>query len=72
MTNTTLLRKRIEDSGLKLQFIADKMGISRFALLQKIENRTEFRVSEVAALCILLDIKTMTEKERIFFAKEVE
>ena len=72
MTNTNLLRQKIDESGLKLQFIAEQVGISRFALLQKIENRTEFRVSEVATLCKLLGIKTMTERERIFFADKVE
>ena len=72
MTNTNLLRQKIDESGLKLQFIAEQVGISRFALLQKIENRTEFRVSEVATLCKLLGIKTMTERARIFFADKVE
>ena len=72
MTNTNLLRQKIDESGLKLQFIAEQVGISRFALLKKIENRTELRVSEVATLCKLLGIKTMTERERIFFADKVE
>lgn len=72
MTNTNLLRQKIDESGLKLQFIADRLGISRFALYQKLENQTEFRVSEVATLCKLLGIKTMTERERIFFADKVE
>lgn len=69
MTNTELLRERIDKSGFKMQFIAEKLGISRFTLLQKIENRSDFRVSEVEALCELLCISSLTEKNNIFFAK---
>jgi len=70
MTNTKLLREKIEKSGYKMQFIAEKLGISRFALLQKIENKSDFRVPEVQALCDLLEIRTLTERNRIFFANK--
>ena len=70
MTNTEMLQKKIEKSGLKLQFIADQMGISRFALYQKIRNDTDFRVPEVIKLCEILGITDTAEKEAIFFAHE--
>lgn len=70
MTNTKLLREKISESGYKMQYIAEKMGISRFALLQKIENKSDFRVPEVQILCDLLGIRTLTERNRIFFANQ--
>ena len=36
----------------------------------KLQNKREFKTSEVAALCELLEIELLEEKERIFFAKE--
>lgn len=66
MTNTTLLRNCIERSGYKLQFLADKIGISRFTLLNKIENHTEFKLSEVTKLQELLSLSN-DEREEIFF-----
>lgn len=68
MTNTEELRKLIEKSGLKYQFIADELGISRFALNNKIENRTQFKSGEIKTLCELLKITSLSTKELIFFA----
>ena len=68
MTNTELLREAITRSGLKLQFIADTLGISRFALNNKIENKSQFKSGEIKTLCNLLGIESLSEKERIFFA----
>lgn len=67
MTNTKLLREKIDQSGYKLRYIARKVGITYQGLLNKINNRSEFRANEIQALYDLLDL---TEKERvdIFFA----
>lgn len=72
MTNTVLLRKIIKDSGLKLQFIAKEMDISRYTLSMKINNESEFTTSEVEKLCEILHITSLEDKNAIFFAKEVE
>ena len=68
MTNTKLLNEKIAESGLKRKFIAEKLGLSTYGLQRKIENVTEFKSSEISALCDVLDIKNATEKEKIFFA----
>lgn len=68
MTNTKLLNEKIVESGLKRKFIAEKLGLSTYGLQRKIENISEFKASEISALCDVLDIKTVTEKEKIFFA----
>ena len=67
MTNTDLLREKIVSSGLKLEYIAKELGISRFALSNKIQNNTEFKVSEMQKLCEILKIDDPREKEDIFF-----
>lgn len=72
MTDTVLLKQIIKDSGLKLQFIASKMGISRYTLTMKINNESEFSTSEVESLCEILKIDSVEDRMRIFFAKQVE
>lgn len=67
MTDTILLRKYIEESGLKLQFIADKIGITRPSLTNKITNTSEFKASEIQALCDLLGIYDPADQRRVFF-----
>ena len=52
MTNTRLLRQRIKESGLKLQYIADYLGISRVTLTMKIENQSDFRQNEIRKLVL--------------------
>lgn len=69
VTNTAMLRDIIAKSGLKLEYLADKCGISRQSLSNKIMNRNFFTAKEIEALCSELRITSLTEKERIFFAK---
>lgn len=72
MTNTEKLKQRIRDSGYKLGYIAEKVGLSRYGLYLKINNNNGFTINEVTALCDLLGIDTLEEKEEIFFAKQVD
>lgn len=68
MTNTALLEKRITESGYKKSFIARKIGKSTYALSLKINNKTEFKASEITILCDLLGIDDK-ERTSIFFAQ---
>lgn len=70
MTNTAKLRKRIEESGLKYKFIAKSLGLTYLGLQKKINNDSEFKASEIAILCKILNINNLQEKEDIFFNKE--
>ena len=72
MTNTKALREIIRSKGLKLNYIAEKLNLSPYGLSLKIDNKTEFKTGEITALCELLGITTLGEKERIFFAKKVD
>jgi hypothetical protein len=67
MTDTELLRQCIKESGLKLAYIADRLGISRFALTNKMENRTEFKPTEIKQICDLLQLQPF-DRDQIFFA----
>ena len=66
MTNTALLRKKIDESGYKLHFIAKQIGITYQGFLKKINNESEFKAKEIMILCDLLKID-IQEKELIFF-----
>lgn len=71
MTNTKQLRKKIEASGLKMQYIAGQLQISRAALTMKLENRSDFRQAEIVKLCELLGIEAPEEKNLIFLSEKL-
>jgi hypothetical protein len=60
--DSDLLKKAIERSGLKPSFIAEKLGVTRQALNNKINGKTAFRQSEVYVMC---DLLRLSEEERI-------
>lgn len=72
MTNTKLLEEKIAKSGLKKKYIAESLGLTGYGLQKKITNKTEFKASEIAKLCEVLNIESSEEKEEIFFAKVVD
>lgn len=67
MTNSSRLQELIEASGYKKKHIAEKLGISTSGLYNCINNRAEFKASQISILCELLKIDP-AEKESIFFA----
>lgn len=67
MTNTSALRGLIEKKGMKMKYVAEYLGLSAYGFQLKIENRQEFKTSEVTALCELLSISSLEDKECIFF-----
>ena len=68
MTKTSLLEKYINNSGYKRGYIAEQIGISRFSLAQKINNKSEFKANEIKTLCTLLGIDSEA-RSVIFFAE---
>lgn len=67
MTDTMALKELIARNGLKMKFVAEYLGLSPYGFQLKVENKQEFKTSEVAALCELLKINSLKEKEQIFF-----
>lgn len=69
MVNKDLLNKAIKDSGLRKDFIASELRISKQALSNKINGKNEFRGEECTTLRNLLhlDLNNFVE---IFFASK--
>ena len=70
MTNSLLLNDKIDASGLKRNSIAEKLGVSRVSLYNKVRGVTEFTAVEMYTLSDLLNL-TDDEKESIFFNQKV-
>lgn len=68
MTNTSLLMQYIDKSGYKKSFIAAQLGITTYAFMLKVNNKSEFKASEITILCKLLKISAK-DRDAIFFAK---
>lgn len=69
MVDTELLERKIIESGKKIGYLANKLGISRQYFRMKCKNKADFTNRETDILCDELSITTLTEKEKIFFKK---
>ena len=67
LTDSDALKSLIKSRGLKLKFVADHLGLTSYGFALKLNNKQEFKTSEVSALCELLEIKSLEQKEKIFF-----
>ncbi len=70
MTDSCKLRELIESKGFKMKFVAEYLGLSSYGLSLKINNKQEFKTSEISALCELLGITRLKEKEALFFRQK--
>lgn len=71
MTNTKKLRALILERGFIQEQIAAHLGITTASLNYKINNKREFKASEIHALIELLEIKD-EDVNGIFFAFDVD
>lgn len=69
MVDTELLEQKIIESGKKIGYLAEKLGISRQYFRMKCKNKADFTNRETDILCDELSITALTEKEKIFFKK---
>lgn len=72
MTNTALLESVIAKRGIKKGKIAERLGISYPSLKRKIENMSDFTAGEILAMCDILNIDNLADREAIFFAARVD
>lgn len=68
MTNTELLKEKVERSGLRTGFIAEKLNISRAGWYRKLKGESPFTAEQIQIMCDILHITSLREKEDIFFA----
>lgn len=71
MTDTELLKKKINENGYKVSFIAEKLGLTIQGFYNKINNKSGFYVTETAILKELLNLSDQ-EYSDIFFDVRVE
>ena len=64
--NTQLLEKKIKESGIKVSFIIEKLGLSSEGFYKKKRGEIPFRIAEIYVLCDLLRISE-SEKPLIFY-----
>lgn len=69
MTNSEALMSKIAQSGKTKRHLAKMLGISTQGLYNKINNKTEFKASEIRTLSNELDITTVKERDLIFFSQ---
>lgn len=68
MTHSNRLKGLIVAAGFTQKEVSDHLGMSVQSLNKKINNRTEFKASEIICLTELLKIENLKE---IFFASHV-
>lgn len=72
MTDTEELLKIIDESGLRKGYIAQRLGLSTYGFQKKVENKSQFKAGEIKILCEVLKIESLEQKDRIFFANDVD
>lgn len=69
MTDTLKLKALIVEHGYTQKDVAKMLGLSAQSLNKKINNKTEFKASEISRLCAVFGIENGTT---IFFANRVD
>ena len=67
MGNMNMLRAKIKETGLTVTAVANKSGILRETLYNRMRGESEFRASEIRDLSAILRL-TRKEQDDIFFA----
>lgn len=71
MVNTVALKDAINESGIKHTAIAEKAGVTRYTLYNKLNGSSDFTAREIKSIADTLHL-TRDEVDRIFFAEESE
>lgn len=70
ITDLDLLKEKIKDSKMTMTGLAEKAGILRETLYNKVNGESEFKASEIIALSDALHLNK-NERDEIFFANKV-
>ena len=71
MTNTSKLKAKIVENGLLQEQVAMQLGMTSATFNYKLNNKTEFKGSEIKMLIVILHL-TADELMAIFFADDVD
>lgn len=67
ITNVERLREVIDESGMSIVAISDKLGITREGFYKKMNGETEFKASEITALTRILRL-SKSDRDKIFLS----
>lgn len=70
MTDIELLNAKIDESGLKRNYIAEQLGITPQGFYLKTSGKNEFTASQIQKLCDLLRITAPKDIKAIFFCSQ--
>lgn len=70
MTNVVALKKRMDETGMTITSIAEKSGILRETLYNRLKTG-DFKLSEICSLVRVLRLSN-EERDKIFFADNSE
>lgn len=70
MTDFNLLQEKIKESGMMVSAIAEKSGIDRNTLYNRLKGRGEFTATEIVNLTSTLRLNK-NERDKIFLSKNV-
>lgn len=71
MTNTSKLKAKIVENGLLQEQVAMQLGMTSATFNYKLNNKTEFKGSEIKMLIVILHL-IADEVMAIFFADDVD
>lgn len=71
MTDSIELEYKLNKLKISKKRFAELLGISLQSLYNKLNNAVEFKASEIAKACEILNLNR-EERDQIFFAKDVE
>jgi transcriptional regulator with XRE-family HTH domain len=69
MTNTKKLKAAFAINGISQRKIAQDMNLSYYTFNKKVNNKSEFKASEIDYLSTQLNL---SEKDSYFFARKVD
>lgn len=70
MTDTVLLTSKIKECGSTTTVIAEQLGLSRQGFWKKLNNKAEFKQSEIEKITRILNLDVDTQR-LIFFTLNV-
>jgi predicted transcriptional regulator len=68
MANLEALKQKIRESGMMVSAVAEKSGITRATLYQRLNGNADFRVSEALNIADTLHL-SKEEADSIFFSR---
>lgn len=70
MINTSLLKSKLNESGLKTSYIAKSLNITKQSFYNKLNNRNDFTVEQAFKIQDLLGLDS-SDLRNIFFADNI-